>query len=127
MEAESWDEVEAESSNATTVNEQSETTNTETIVQGNNETSGSKTTLDSETEIVFTQDSDLEESKVDDIDIDDDDDEYNMTTKSADMAIRVVLFTGKKDEFDPWYEKQLARAKVKGFQRVPIEYRRRHT
>jgi CBS-domain-containing membrane protein len=70
MEAESWDEVEAESSNATTVYERSETTSTEMIVQGNNNTSGSEMTSDSETEIVFTQESNSEESEEIDIDID---------------------------------------------------------
>jgi hypothetical protein len=38
-----------------------------------------------------------------------------MMTKLADIAIQVELLNGKKDKFDPWYEKQLARARVKGF------------
>jgi hypothetical protein len=38
-----------------------------------------------------------------------------MMTKTAETTIRVVMFNGKKDEFDPWHEKHLARATVKGF------------
>jgi hypothetical protein len=116
METDSWDEVEGDLSNATTVNERGETTNTKTIVQSDNETSDSETTSDSGTAGVIIQESDSQESdnQVEIVD-DDEDDELIMTTKSADTPIRVVMFSGKKDEFDPWYEKQLARAKVKGF------------
>jgi hypothetical protein len=111
----SWDEVEVDSSNATTVMGRGKTTITETIVQGNNKTSDSETS-DSDTARASIQDSDLEESLDGQLNtIDDDEDNYDMTSKSADTAIWVVLFNRKKDEFDPWYKKQLARAKVKGF------------
>jgi hypothetical protein len=116
METESWDEVESEEQgNTTTVTAQNKTTSTEMTVWRNNETSSGVTTSDRDMVSVFTQDSDSEESEDRGDQIEDSDGEDNMTMKNAGTTIWVVMFNGKKGEFDPWQEKHLARANVKGF------------
>jgi hypothetical protein len=81
METESWDDVEVEQGNTMTVTAQSETTSTETTVWRNSETSSGKTTSDRDTVSVFTQDSDSEESEDRGDQIEESDDEDNMTKK----------------------------------------------
>jgi hypothetical protein len=63
MVAESWDKVEAELGNTTTVTAQSETTSTKTTVQRDSKMSSSETTSDRGTAGVFAQESDSEESE----------------------------------------------------------------
>jgi hypothetical protein len=75
-------------------------------VRRNNETSSGVTALDRDMVIVFTQDSDSEESEDRGDQIEDSDGEDNMTMKNAGMTIWVVMFNGKKGKFDPWHEKQ---------------------
>jgi hypothetical protein len=114
METESWDEIEDKiPGNEPAEAIRDETTSSETIVRESDKTTTSETDSASETAEMIPQvqqDNNSDEE-------DDDGIEYKMSTNkdAGKTAIRVIMFSGKPEEFPFWMEKYKAKTQKKNY------------